>query len=201
MRSFWGTPITTASHHKIGVLWMLDDKVRPELKNDDIRFIGQVLALACLLTDTDGNNRTMTSLVMQNLESRKESIERRRILRMAKAIDSFIDGGQRDHDSRNRNSPATDASRAQSYSSQPENANQTEDDFASHLPNRDLPIMVSSTKNGPDADTTREESAIASKATATADDENIDSKDKRDRDLVYARASYLIREGLAMQGW
>jgi hypothetical protein len=143
----------------------------------------------------------MTSLVMQNLESRKESIERRKILRMAKAIDSFIDGGQGDHDSRNRDSSATDASRAHSYSSQPESANQTEDDFAPHLPNRRFPIIASSTENVPDADTIREESAIASKPTATADDENIDSKDKRDRDLVYARASYLIREGLGMQGW
>jgi GAF domain-containing protein len=48
LKSFWGTPVCTANGYKIGVLWMLDDKVRAELTEDHIRFIGQVLAGACL---------------------------------------------------------------------------------------------------------------------------------------------------------
>ena len=40
LRSFWGTPIRTAKLYKIGALWMLDDKVRQELRADQLRFLG-----------------------------------------------------------------------------------------------------------------------------------------------------------------
>jgi hypothetical protein len=137
---------------------------------------------------------TIMSLAMQNLEAQKESIERRKIQKMTKAINHFIEGDQIDHGLRSRSS-ASDASReAKCRNANVIFAKQTLDASSSNAP---------STSEKP-ADTGAPVAAntVISKAGDTsADDGAIDSKDKRDRDFVYARASYLIREGLAMQGW
>lgn len=42
LKSFWGTPIVTGRGYKIGILWILDDKPRPQLGNNQVRFIRQV---------------------------------------------------------------------------------------------------------------------------------------------------------------
>lgn len=201
IRSFWGTPIHTANEYKIGVVWMLDDKVRPELRKDQIRFIRQVLVRPVSLSGTNVNVSTITSLVLRNLESRKESIECRKILKVAQAINYFIDGDPGNHDARNWDPSAIDVSLVEGQPDHPNASDQREDDIQPHPPSGGFPTTSSTAEEAQDAKMTREENTVVSKPDAFADDETIDSKDKRDRDLVYARASYLIRESLSMQGW
>ncbi len=121
---------------------------------------------------------------MQNPDSRKESIERRKILRLSKVIDRFIDGDQGDHDLRNRSSPAADVSSAEGYSSHPDASNRTEDDSLPHAQHWGFSTTAITTGRTSNAQTTRDGNTVVSKPDAAADDGNIDSMDKRDRDLV-----------------
>jgi hypothetical protein len=148
------------------------------------------------------SHRTIASLVMKDLESRRESIERRRILNMARAIDQFIDEDTGELGSRHRSTSESYAPHVaelvdlKSPSSQPQPA-------LPSMPNRDFVSSekLPSAEKKHSLEDTKEANIVVSKANSTADDGTIDSKDKRDRDLVYARASYLIRKGLSMQGW
>jgi hypothetical protein len=201
IRSFWGTPIHTAYGSRIGVLWMLDDKVRSEIRIDHLRFIGQVFVWPVSSLPSNVNFSTITSLVMRNLESRKESIERRKILRVAQAIDYFINGDQGNHDARNWDSSTVASSLANDHTDPSHFFNQGEDDNHPRPPSGVSLTPSCTAEQAQDAQMTRDENIVVSKPGFFADDETIDSKDKRDRDLVYARASYLIRESLSMQGW
>jgi hypothetical protein len=138
---------------------------------------------------------------MQNLESRKESVERGKVLKMAKAINHFVDGYQIEQDSNNRGSPGSGASHREDCRKVPAGSRHTQDEGSPSVP-EGFHIMTSSvTEEALDAGAAGGPKTIVSKAKTATEEENIDSKDRRDRDLVYARASYLIREGLAMQGW
>lgn len=156
-----------------------------------------------LVAMTDASSRAITSLAMRNLESRKESIERQKFLRVVQAIDYFIDGAQENHDARNWDSSARDASAAPAHLHSLDASNQSQSDVQAQLQggnssNSDTPTV---TERSQVAKTTREENIVVSKPETSADEEMIDSNDNHDRDLVYARASYLIRDSLAMQGW
>lgn len=152
---------------------------------------------------TDASSRTMTTLVMHNLESRKESIERQKVLRVVQAIDYFIDGAQENHDARNWNLSARGSAEAAAHLHPSDASNQSKGDFIAQLQGGSLPTSSTPivTECSEDARRTREENTVVSKPGTSADEEMIDSKDKRDRDLVYARASYLVRDSLTMQGW
>lgn len=148
LRSFWSTPVYTAKSYKIGVLWLLDGKVRQEPRNGQMRFMGAI-----------------TSLVMRNLESRKESIERQKVLRVVQAIDYFIDGAQENHDARNWDSSARDASAAPAHSQSLDASNQSQSDVQAQLQggnssNSDTPTV---TERSQVAKTTREEKIVVSK--------------------------------------
>ena len=151
----------------------------------------------------DASSRAITSLVMRNLESRKESIERQKVLKVVQAIDYFIDGAQGNHDARNWNSSARDASKVAARLNSSDASNQSKGDVRAQLHGGssstcNTPIVTECSQV---TKRLREENTVVSKPGTSADEEMIDSKDKRDRDLVYARASYLIRDSLAMQGW
>jgi hypothetical protein len=140
-------------------------------------------------------------LIVRNLESRKDSIERRNILRVAQAIDCFIDGDQGNHNARNWDSSEKVSSLANGQSDPSHASNQGVDDRKARSPSGGLHDPSRTAEEAQDAEMTRDENIVVSKHGISADDETIDSKDKRDRDLVYARASYLIRDSLSMQGW
>lgn len=138
---------------------------------------------------------------MQNLESRRESIERRKIIRMTKAIDLFIDGGQGYHDLSNLSSNEFGTSHAGDGSRHSDGPPQSKDRFLPHLPPEPAIAFSGAAEKAPIEESRREHNAVVSNAGGSAENETLDSEDKRERDLVYARASHLIREGLAMQGW
>ncbi|KAF7505978.1 hypothetical protein GJ744_012325 [Endocarpon pusillum] len=185
LRSFWSTPVRTAKRYNIGVLWLLDDKVRQEPRNGQMRFM-----------------RAITSLVMRELESRKESIEHQKVLRVVQAIDYLIDGAQENHDARNWNLSAHDASKAPAHLHSLDASNQSKGDVQAQLQDGSSSHAHTPTvtERSQVVKRTREESIVVSKPETSANEEMMDSKDKHDRDLVYARASYLIRDSLAMQG-
>ena len=57
MKSFCATPIRTVNGYKIGVLWLLDDEIRPELAKHQLRFIRQAFVQPHLIVGTDNKLR------------------------------------------------------------------------------------------------------------------------------------------------
>lgn len=120
---------------------------------------------------------------------------------MAKAIENFIDGDQMDHRLWNGDSPIMEAFRTDGYSDSSSASKEAKHDLPPTWSDVISPTLEETAEKSLMAKTAGNENTIISSAASSVDDELTDSKDKRDRDRVYARASYLIREGLAMQGW
>lgn len=114
-------------------------------------------------------------------------MERQKILRMTKAIDQFIDGDRRTHALPSRTLPTSEPSPV--FGSRSYVAGRSSFD-ASNAAEKDPVSVKAETEN-----------VVVSKARHLTDDDAIDSEDKRARDVVYSRASQLIREGLSIQGW
>jgi len=163
--------------------------------------LGKYCCISVFSWRSNVNFSTITSLVMRNLEARKDSIERRKILKVAQAIDYFIDGDQGNHNARNWYSSENVSSLANGQPDPSHAPNQGVDDRQAHPPRGGLLAPSCTAEKAQNAELTRDENNVVLRPAISADDETIDSKDKRDRDLVYARASYLIRESLSMQGW
>jgi hypothetical protein len=113
---------------------------------------------------------------MQNLVSRKESIEHQIMLKWRKAADELLDRDRGNLALRSRLSTLAKCS--------PSGTPSTTIDEAR---------PVSAIEEG--------DKTVVSKPHRAQDDDAIDSEDKRARDVVYSRASYLIREALSTQGW
>ena len=123
------------------------------------------------------------------------------VLRMAKAINHFIDGYQIEQEPKNRSSSGSDASQRQDGHNFSAVSGGAQDEVPPSTPEGFNIINPSATEDTLDVDAAGGANSIVSRANTATEEDSIDSKDRRDRDLVYARASYLIREGLAMQGW
>ena len=74
-RFYAGTPLTTENGINIGSLFIIDDRVRPELTEDQVDCLG-----------------TIAKIVMQTMQVNSEAAERRRSLRMSQGLQSFQDG-------------------------------------------------------------------------------------------------------------
>ncbi|KAI4087353.1 MAG: hypothetical protein LQ344_006848 [Seirophora lacunosa] len=74
-RFYAGTPLTTKKGVNIGSLFVLDDKVRPRLTPAQEKILG-----------------TIAATVMGHMEVNREAEERRKILRMAKGLNAFVEG-------------------------------------------------------------------------------------------------------------
>ncbi|KAL8826758.1 MAG: hypothetical protein Q9170_007282 [Blastenia crenularia] len=74
-RFYAGTPLTTRNGVNIGSLFILDDMIRPRLTLAQERFLGTIAA-------------TITS----HMEVNREAEERRKVLRMAKGLNAFVEG-------------------------------------------------------------------------------------------------------------
>ena len=74
-RFYAGTCLTTKRGVNIGSLFIIDDKVRPELTPSQVDFLG-----------------TVAGIVMRNLELNQEAEERRRSLKMSGALNAFQEG-------------------------------------------------------------------------------------------------------------
>ena len=70
-----GTPLTTENGVNIGSLFIIDDRVRPELTEDQVDCMG-----------------TIAKIVMQTMQLNSEAAERKRSLRMSLGLQSFQDG-------------------------------------------------------------------------------------------------------------
>ena len=81
-RFYAGTPITTKDGINIGSLFILDDKVRPRLLPAQEKFLG-----------------TIAATIMGHLEVNREAEERRKVLRMAKGLNAFVEGKSSFHTS------------------------------------------------------------------------------------------------------
>jgi hypothetical protein len=150
---------------------------------------------------SNANSSIITSLIVRNLESRKESIERRKIRKVAQALDYFIDGDQGNHNAQDWHLPEHISSLANGQIDPSRASTQGVYDIQANPPGGGLLAASRTAEEAQDADLTRDKNIVVSKPGISADDGTLDLKDKRDRDLVYARASYLIRESLSMQGW
>ena len=74
-RFYAGTCLTTKKGINIGSLFIIDDKVRPELTPSQVDFLG-----------------TVAGIIMKNLELNQEAEERRRSLKMSGALNAFQEG-------------------------------------------------------------------------------------------------------------
>lgn len=74
-RFYAGTPLTTKRGINIGSLFVIDDKVRPELTASQVDFLG-----------------TVAKIVMRNMELNHEAEERMRSLKMSGALNAFQEG-------------------------------------------------------------------------------------------------------------
>ncbi|KAL8918445.1 MAG: hypothetical protein Q9208_007351 [Pyrenodesmia sp. 3 TL-2023] len=74
-RFYAGTPLTTSNGVNIGSLFVLDDKVRPRLSPAQEKFLG-----------------TIAATIMGHLEVNREAEERRKVLRMARGLNAFVEG-------------------------------------------------------------------------------------------------------------
>lgn len=74
-RFYAGTPLTTENGVNIGSLFVIDDRVRPELTEDQQDCLG-----------------TIARLVMQTMKLNSEAEERRRSFKMSQGLQSFQDG-------------------------------------------------------------------------------------------------------------
>ncbi|KAL9015446.1 MAG: hypothetical protein Q9185_007154 [Variospora sp. 1 TL-2023] len=74
-RFYAGTPLTTKRGVNIGSLFVLDDKVRPRLTPAQEKILG-----------------TIAATIMGHMEVNREAEERRKILRMANALNAFVEG-------------------------------------------------------------------------------------------------------------
>ena len=74
-RFYAGTPLTTKRGINIGSLFVIDDRVRPELTASQVDFLG-----------------TVAKIVMRNMELNHEAEERMRSLKMSGALNSFQEG-------------------------------------------------------------------------------------------------------------
>ena len=75
-RFYAGTPLTTKKGINIGSLFIIDDRVRPELTAAQVDFLG-----------------TVAGIVMRNMELNQEAEERKRSLKMSGALNAFQEGG------------------------------------------------------------------------------------------------------------
>lgn len=74
-RFYAGTPLTTKKGINIGSLFILDDRVRPRLLPAQEKFLG-----------------TIAATIMSHLEVNREAEERKKVLRMAKGLNAFVEG-------------------------------------------------------------------------------------------------------------
>ena len=74
-RFYAGTPLTTKRGINIGSLFVIDDRVRPELTATQVDFLG-----------------TVATIVMRNMELNHEAEERMRSLKMSGALNAFQEG-------------------------------------------------------------------------------------------------------------
>ncbi|KAL8715606.1 MAG: hypothetical protein Q9220_000943 [cf. Caloplaca sp. 1 TL-2023] len=74
-RFYAGTPLTTSNGINIGSLFILDDRVRPRLTASQERFLG-----------------TIAATIMGHMEVNRDAKERRKVLRMAKGLNAFVEG-------------------------------------------------------------------------------------------------------------
>ena len=74
-RFYAGTPLTTKRGINIGSLFVIDDRVRPELTASQVDFLG-----------------TVAKIVMRNMELNHEAEERMRSLKMSGALNAFQEG-------------------------------------------------------------------------------------------------------------
>ncbi|KAI4122916.1 MAG: hypothetical protein LQ338_005549 [Usnochroma carphineum] len=74
-RFYAGTPLTTRNGINVGSLFIIDDKVRPRLSPAQEKFLG-----------------TIAATIMGHMEANRESRERKKVLRMAKGLNAFVEG-------------------------------------------------------------------------------------------------------------
>ncbi|KAL8948003.1 MAG: hypothetical protein Q9222_005771 [Ikaeria aurantiellina] len=74
-RFYAGTPLTTKNGINIGSLFVLDDRVRSRLTATQERFLG-----------------TIAATIMGHMEVNRDAKERRKVLRMAKGLNAFVEG-------------------------------------------------------------------------------------------------------------
>ncbi len=70
-----GAPLTTKKGINIGSLFILDDKARPHLTEDQEEFLGSI-----------------AQIVMKHFETTSEAEERRKVMRMSMGLSSFVEG-------------------------------------------------------------------------------------------------------------
>ena len=74
-RFYWGAPLITKAGIPIGALCILDDNVRYTVTPEQKAFC-----------------RTMTSIIMEHLETLREVAERKKGTRMSKGLNAFVEG-------------------------------------------------------------------------------------------------------------
>ena len=77
-RFYAGTPLTTRKGVNIGSLFILDDKVRPQLNEDQQTFLG-----------------TMADAVMRHMEMNREAEQRKKGILMSEGLNAFVEGKSR----------------------------------------------------------------------------------------------------------
>lgn len=70
-----GTPLTTEKGINIGSLFILDTVVRPQLTTAQQSFLGSI-----------------AQIVMDHMETTREAIERRKVMRMSRGLNAFVEG-------------------------------------------------------------------------------------------------------------
>lgn len=73
-----GTPLTTRNNVNIGSLFILDNRVRPQLSASQEDFLG-----------------TIAKTVMKHMEVTSEAEERKRAMRMSRGLNAFVEGKSR----------------------------------------------------------------------------------------------------------
>ncbi|KAL8730215.1 MAG: hypothetical protein Q9166_004192 [cf. Caloplaca sp. 2 TL-2023] len=74
-RFYAGTPLTTKNGVNIGSLFVLDNKVRPQLSLNQEKVLGSI-----------------ATTIMGHMEVNREAEERSKVLRMAKGLNAFVEG-------------------------------------------------------------------------------------------------------------
>jgi hypothetical protein len=202
MRFYCGTPVTTSSNFNVGSFWVLDDRLLPEFTSEQKRFFGLVACLYLWKEELTFYFRTMASLVMRQLEMAREVSERRRAMKMGQALSSFVEGKVSITPSRFQKqacaSPSLDkpskAAPDPSENQAPGSAKQPPHDTESKLESTERPhACLLTEKNASDSQNTLASSVPSTLSDEYDPEESIDS--------TFARATYLIREALDVQGW
>lgn len=185
-RFYAGTPLTTENGVNIGSLFVIDDKVRPELTEYQQDCLG-----------------TIAQIVMQTMKLNSEAEERRRSFRMSKGLQSFQDG--RDNiDLENQNEKSS--VHYESFIKLGDGDTAIEGDSDEHLENEghvhDAMRHSSARPAAAEARPNGDASTLKSAKESVSEDESNQVQDQspdQSPHSTFVRAANILRESLALQ--